>query len=403
MLAISCKNDLTLTLVLHTPQQVDNSIVLSWEQPEISGFKYYMVMCASDGQNFKIINDILTPASEAFNKEICTFTDNSYPLENDTLYYKVMAVGDKTVSSKNILFCNENKIPIIKGRFTDMYFIEEENKISVVGYGDDYQDKLQVFDLQSGDFLSYTKNVYMSSSCCWLTWGHYNGKTEAYHYPSNNTIVCYDAATTQKTATITIPDMCYDPYTTNNKGIIYIHRYYLYLINRATNNYTQYQPTYDIYWPDYLYYNSKDNKLYSVDCNYGEIQTFNLNENGSVINDEIFQTNNKYSTPIFIENSSLFIVNINEENKILDMNTKTYHNTDLSSYYYYDIRAILANNSIYVTNGTNKIYKISTVDYKITQTITLRATPKKLFVVNGYLYYFGEYNYNSYILDKIKL
>ena len=93
------------------------------------------------------------------------------------------------------------------------------------------------------------------------------------------------------------------------------------------------------------------------------------------------------------------------------MNTKMYHTTDLTvnPNYYYDAKAILVGDNVYLnlTNGinSNTMYKISTSDYKISQTITLRVAPTQLFVANGYLYYLGQYNnnYDTYLLDKIKL
>jgi hypothetical protein len=404
--ALSCKDDTPRMLTLHTPQQVDNSIVLTWEQPDISGFRYYMVMRASDGQNYNPINDITTPTSDAFRKEITSFTDYTYPLEADTLYYKIIAFGNDAMSSDNVLFRNKNKVSLLTGSFMDMFYIEEANKISIVTYSSaSPYNILKVFDLQSGQFLPNEAGIYLSSSCTWIMWGHYNGKTEAYHYPSNNTIVCYNAATTQQMATIAIPELCYDPYTTNHKGMIYVcSSNYLYLINRATGNYTRYQLTTRTYWINYLYYNPKDNKLYALfnDSN-NNLMIFNLNDDDSVVNDEVFQIADNTSTPVFIENSSLFIVNINGQVKILDMNNRTYHTTDLTNLLSYNIKTVLANNSIYLSAGTNQIYKISTADYKTSDIFTLRVVPQKMFIVDGYLYYFGEYGNNSIMMDKIRL
>jgi hypothetical protein len=402
---LSCEDDAPRMLTLHTPQQVDNSIVLTWAQPDISGFQYYMVMRASDGKNYNIINDITTPTSTAFRKEITSFTDYTYPLEVDTLYYKIIAVGNEPASSENVLFRNKNKVLLLTGNYIDMYYIEEENKISVVTSSNvSPYNSLKVFDLQSGQFLPDEAGVYLSSSCSWIMWGHYNGKTEVYHYPSNNTIVCYDAATARQITTIAIPDMCYDPYTTNHKGMIYFYGYYLYLVNRATGNYTQYQPTHQLSWPDHLYYNPKNNKLYAL-RNYSNnnIMILNLNEDGNILNDEIFQIVDDNSTPVFVENSSLFIVTVGGQVKILDMNTQTYHTTDLTDLpFLYGLKAVLVNNSIYLSAGTNKIYKISTVDYQTSDIFTIRVIPRKLLAADGYLYYIGQYG-NNFLLDKISL
>jgi len=419
LFAVSCedKSNLPLTLVLHTPQQVDNSITLNWDELDIPGFQYYMVMRASDGQNYAIINDILNPSSDAFHKEITTFADYSYPLDADSLYYRVMAVGNQTAMSKNILVRNENKVSLLTGQLQDAYYLEEAGKISVITHSNDnyYENKLKVFDLQSGQFLPNESTINLSSSVSWYMWGKYNGKTEFYNYDGNG-IYVYDAATAEPITTLSTNyyNFWYDPYTINNKGVIYIYEYCLYMINRATGSLTQYYPTNQLYWADFLYYNSKDNKLYAMDeNNYGRIVTFNLNDDGSVASDNVFTINNYSGVPVFIENSSLFFVNKSGQFNFLDMNTGTYYPTDLTVSSSYQIsKAIFYNNAIYFANvdnsisygdGGNLIYKISTSDYKIAQTIQLRSTPIQMFIINGYLYYFGQYNSNFYFLDKIKL
>jgi len=156
-------------------------------------------------------------------------------------------------------------------------------------------------------------------------------------------------------------------------------------------------------WADFLYYNSKENKLYAVDeYNYGRIVTFNLNADGSVASDEVFTIESNSGTPVFIENSSLFVVNTNGQIKILDMNTKMYHTTNLTAMPYYS-QAMMDSNNIYLHADNKTIYKISTPDYKIAQTIALRVVPTQIFVANGYLYYLGQYGNNAWLLDKIKL
>ncbi|MDR0546194.1 MAG: hypothetical protein LBG77_01185 [Dysgonamonadaceae bacterium] len=403
LFAVSCKDDIPPALALHTPQQEDNSIILNWEQPDISGFQYYAVMRADDGQNYQIISDIIDPASDAFRKEITTFTDKTYPIDADSLYYKIMAVGNETAVSENVLFRNKNKAQLITG-VIDMYFIEETNQISIIDY--DYQ--LRVFDLQSGQFLPNTTSINLASSGLWYLWGKYNGKTEFYNYDSDRTIYVHDAVTTQQVTQLGTPSYIWSKaYTTDNKGMLYIFRDYLYLINRATDNYTQYQSN-QMYRAE-LYYNSIDNKLYAIDeYNYNQITIFHLNEDGSVANEELFTINGNNNVPIFVENSSLFLININGQTNVLDMNDKTYHSTGLPGMAsYYITKAVLANNNIYfahnvITYDTHKIIKLSTVDYSVAQ-IEVRAAPKNMFVANGYLYYLEKYQFNTYLLGKIKL
>ena len=409
LFAVSCKDDFPQMLVLHIPQQIDNSIILNWEQSEIPGFRYYMVMRASDGKNYNVINDITAPTSDAFRKEITTFTDNTYPLEVDTLYYKIMAVGNETVSSKNVFFRNESKVHIVKGNVIDIHCLEDMNRISVITYDYNYERKLRVFDMQSGLFLPNEATIDLSSSGCWYLWGKYNGKTEFFNYDSDWTMYVYDAATARLITSLRTPSyVWYDSYTTNNKGMIYIYSSRLYLLNRETGTTTQYQPINHMYWADFLHYDSNNNKLYAIDeMNYGRIITFNFNSDGSVASDDAFIINENSGTPIFIENSSLFIVNTNGQWKILNMNTQMYYPIEwsfTSGYYSSETKAVLANNNIYFYNGSNKIFQISTTDYKIVKTHILRTEHlKQMVVANSYLYYLGYYYNDGYLLNKIKL
>jgi hypothetical protein len=407
----SCKEDDTSqSLELHTPQQVDNTIILNWAQTSVPGFEYYMVMRASDGQNYQIINDISTPGSNAFHKEITTFEDGTYPLEADTLYYKIMAVGKETASSRNVCYKIENPVTLIKGNILNIYYVEETGKISVTTTeSNGYTHKLKVFDPKIGQFSSNEANINLSYSNCWYFWGKYNEKSEFYSYDGNYTIYVYDASTSQQIATLKAPWSGYDPFTGNNKGKIYILGYYLYLIDRATDTYTQYQPQ-NYFDADDLYYNSKENKLYAVD--YGKFLIFNLNETGEVTGEDSYQLANNYSTPLYIENSSLFVVETNAGIKILDMNSKTLHNTELTQM---PRLALLKNNVIYTSiysdggiisigaNPQNYIHQLSADNFKLIKSTPVRVFSNKMVADNEYLYVLGQYGYDTYLVEKIKL
>jgi len=403
LLAVSCNKNESQTLVLHTPQQIYNTIILNWEQASVSDFEYYMVVRSSDQNRYEIINDIVTPTSNAFRKEITTFEDRSYPLDVDILYYKIMAVGKTIQSSQSLCYQIENPVRLIKGNIQDVHYIDEANKLSVLlyDYSEGHRTFLKTFDLETGQFSSNEAPVYLSTSTSWCYWGKYNGKTEFYNYGSiytNGNIYVYDVSTLQQVASIETPYIGYGPYTVNNKGIIYVHSdYYLYLFSRITGKYTQYQSAnyYDSIW---LYYNSKDNKLYAVG---NRIQTFILDDNGNVKGDEMYTIENLNYFPLYIENSSLFVVSSNSGIKILDMNTKTFHNTGLSRM---PNVVLLNNNVIYAADTYSQIYKLSAGNYTLIETIPARVVPNKFFVNNGYLLFFGRFpNSVTYILDKIKL
>lgn len=408
LLVSSCKDDETQTLVLHTPQQENNRIILNWEQANVSGFQYYMVMRSSDKRTYATINDIVTPTSDAFHKEITTFEDHSYPLGVDTLYYKIMAVGDEIASSKNLCYAIKHPAMFLNGDFRDLYYVAESNKISVLTRDSDYKYKLKAFDCRTGEFSSGEINVDLSSSGNWYFWGEYNGNTEFYNYDSSQTLYVYDASTLQFLTSLQAPSsVWYDPFVSNNKGMIYIYRYSrLYLINRKTGIFTSHYCQ-NYVSPNKLYYNSKDNKLYAV--NYDKIQTFNLDDEGNVVGEEVYTiNNNSWSTPLHIENSSLFAIYTNSGDiKFLDMDTKTLHNTDLKNY---PILALFHNNVLYISDSehlgigsTPYIYRFSADNFKLINTISTRVTPTKFTTDNEYLYFIGRYGYEGYLLDKIKL
>jgi len=400
----SCKDDALQMLVLHTPQQVDNTIILNWEEANISEFQYYMVMCSSDKQRYDVINDIVTPTSDAFRKEITTFEDCSYPLGVDTLYYKIMAIGKETMSSQNLCYRIERPVMLLKGNNLELHYIKEANKLSVLFYN--YPtSKLKTFDLATGQLSSNEANIDgLSLSSSWFFWGENTGKTEFYSYNGyNNELSVYNASTLQSLISVKTPYITYDPFTSNNKGMVYIYSYYyLYFLNRTTGTFNQYQPTSSVD-ADWLFHNSKDNKLYAIEYNGRRIQTFNLDDKGDVLGVETYTiTNNEYPDLRYIENSSLFIITINSSDiKILDMNTKTLHNTDLTQM---PNLASLHNNVICIADRYSPIiYQLSLGDFKKIKTTRVRVVPNKFFTDSEYLYFFGQYGYGEYLFDKIRI
>jgi hypothetical protein len=58
---------------------------------------------------------------------------------------------------------------------------------------------------------------------------------------------------------------------------------------------------------------------------------------------------------------------------------------------------------LYATNNTRNIYLLSAGDFTLIKTIPARVVPEKFTVDTEYLYFIGQYEYESYLLDKIKL
>ncbi len=396
----SCEDDEYQKLVLQTPQQDGNTIILNWEQTNVSGFRYYMVMRSSDKRQYDVINDISTPTSDAFHKEITTFEDHNYPLEANTLFYKIVAVGDEMVSSPNLCYEITNSAMLVKGNLIDLHYMDESNKISILYRDGEYwQYKLKTLDCNTGSLSSNETVINLASSSDWYFWGKYNGKTEFYHYDGNLRVYVYDASNPQIPTILQAPYyLWYNSFTCNNKGMIYTYEHNkLHLLHRGSETLTQYHPK-NYFYAEKLYYNSKDNKLYAVYNNI--VQAFDLDDNGNVTGEKIQTLSSPNLT--YIENSSLFLVYENSGGiKFFDMETGISHNTDLQSYFPYI--ALQHNNIIYISGNNSSIYRLSAENFKIINSTILRVTPRKVTISNDYLYFIGQYKHNNWILDKIKL
>ena len=77
-LIVGCKEEIQTVHSL-TSIQDGNEITLKWTPTSVSGFKYYRIMRANDGQHFSTINNVDSLGSDAFNKNITTYTDSNFP------------------------------------------------------------------------------------------------------------------------------------------------------------------------------------------------------------------------------------------------------------------------------------------------------------------------------------
>ena|SRR5665647_1645095 len=131
LLLVSCKDDIQ-TVQISTATQNGNEITLKWTPSNVAGFKYYRIMRASDGQHFSTINNVDSVGSDAFNKNITSYIDASFPYV-DSVIYKIMAFGDDIISSPNI--CVHIKKPIVISQtIQNAYILSGENKMLVFGY-----------------------------------------------------------------------------------------------------------------------------------------------------------------------------------------------------------------------------------------------------------------------------
>ena len=64
---------------------------------------------------------------------------------------------------------------------------------------------------------------------------------------------------------------------------------------------------------------------------------------------------------------------------------------------------VMINNNILYAAENRNIYQLTAGNYKLIKSTPVRVVPTKFFINNEHLYFWGRYNYDGYILDKIKL
>jgi hypothetical protein len=396
-LLAGCKDDIQ-TVQFSTAVQDGNEITLKWTPSDMSGFKYYRIMRADDGLHFNTINNVDSVGSDAFDKNICTYTDSNFPYV-DSVYYKIIAFGDEIISSPN-LCVHINKPITISENISNAYVMPDEKKILVFGYNGS-SSYMYLYDYVTNKLINKMRlDVYSSGSTVFF--GKYNNKYEFYFFDSwNDKIEIYNGLTLTK-----ITDMSYwgnyPMFATNNNGTIYSNdeSSYTYLINRKNLTTTTYQGATYI---EKLYYMNVNNKLLGTTSYYNKVVVYALGDTGNITSEYI--KNISYSSnPVYVENSNLIYCGNNGIKKII--NTDTWQentlpfpdNVDNEFMYLYS-----AKNVIYACTGyENKLYCYSMTDFKLIKTINLRFVPTKLLSDSNYLFFCGYYN-GSYIIDKIKL
>jgi hypothetical protein len=197
-LIFGCKDEVQ-TINSLTAVQDENEITLEWTPANVSGFKYYRIMRATDGQNYKTINNVDSIGTDAFQKDVTTYTDTNFPYV-DSIYYKVMAFGDEIISSPNVCIYIKKNI-LTSQNISTAYVLPEEKKILL--YTQNWQDSyMSLFDYTTNQLINKVKiNITTTGSS--IFFGKYNGKHEFYFFDSwNNKIYIYDALTLAQIANI---------------------------------------------------------------------------------------------------------------------------------------------------------------------------------------------------------
>jgi len=349
-------------------------------------------MRATNGQHFSTINNVDSIGTDAFNKDVTTYTDSNFPYV-DSIYYKVMAFGDEIVSSSTV--CIHIKKPILISQYiSNAYVLPEEKKILV--FAEDWSDSyMYLFDYTTNQLLKKEKiNIHSSGSA--IFFGKYNGKYEFYFFDSSNSTICiYDALTLVQIASVNFWGS-YSMFSTNNNGTIYSNNGYSYtnIIDRKKLTTTSYQGNNYI---DKLYYMNFNNKLLGL--YYNKIVLYSLDDNGN-ITAENSKSLNYSSNPIYIENSNLVYWGDNGFKKIINTDNWQENTLKFSNNVYKEFSVLYSTKNILYAcaNYENKLYCFSMTDFKLIKTVDIRFTPNKFLSDSNYLFFYG----NSTV-DKIKL
>jgi len=390
-LIVGCKEEIQTVHSL-TSIQDGNEITLKWTPTSVSGFKYYRIMRANDGQHFSTINNVDSLGSDAFNKNITTYTDSNFPYVG-SIYYKVLAFGDEIISSSNV--CIHIKKPIIISQnISNAYVLPKEKKILV--YAENWSDSyMYLFDYTTNQLINKVKiNIHSTGSTVFF--GKYKENNEFYFFDSwNNNICIYDALTLVQIASVNFWSG-YPMFSTNNNGTIYSNNgsSYTNIIDRKNLTTTSYQGSNYI---NNLYYMNFNNKLLGL--YYNKIVLFSLDDKGN-ISAENSKSFNYSSNPIYIENSNLVYWGDYGSRKIINTDNWQENTLTISSNAYKEFSSLYSTkNVIYASaNYENKLYCFSMTDFKLIKTVDIRFTPNKFLSDSNYLFFYG----NS-MVDKIKL
>jgi hypothetical protein len=390
-LIFGCKDEVQ-TINSLTAVQDENEITLEWTPANVSGFKYYRIMRATDGQNYKTINNVDSIGTDAFQKDVTTYTDTNFPYV-DSIYYKVMAFGDEIISSPNVCIYIKKNI-LTSQNISTAYVLPEEKKILL--YTQNWQDSyMSLFDYTTNQLINKVKiNITTTGSS--IFFGKYNGKHEFYFFDSwNNKIYIYDALTLAQIASINFWSG-YPMFSTNNNGTIYSNNgsSYTFIIDRKNLTATSYQGSNYI---DKLYYMSYNNKL--LGSSYNRVVLYSLDDKGN-ITAENPKNFNYSSDPIYIENSNLIYWGDYGSRKIINTDNWQENRLTISNNVYKEFSVLYSTKNILYacSNSENKLYCFSMTNFKLIKTVDIRFTPNKFLSDSNYLFFYG----NS-MVDKIKL
>jgi len=393
LLFTSCKEEIQRVITLSEPVQNENVILLNWKADIVPGFKYYQVLRAVDGLHYSTINHVDSAGSDAYNKDITSFSDMNFPFV-DSIYYKIQAIGDDIISSRNV--CIHIKKPFMFDQpiRSACIYPDIQKALIFTGYGD---AQMYLYNL-STSLIDNNLKIHVESTGSQIGYGKYNGNYEYYFFDSwNDIITVYNAMTMAKVGSLSMWSD-YPSIISDKNGNIFIFSEYssnITIINREqfikTNFYYNYFQT--------LKYNTDKNTISAV-CSSKFVEfSLDLHGNMTPLTTKDIPA---YGFNLFIENSDLLYRGNSGSRKVINTNTWQEYTLKDENNAYCEFSVLYSKNKIvYASKGT-RIYCYSLNDLKLVRMLDVRFTPTQFLSDDHYLYFYGSYNTQN-LLDKIVL
>lgn len=396
ILIVAC-NDNDIKIINVQATETEEGITVEWSKPDITGFKFYQIMRSSDGKTYSVINSISDKTSDSYKSNVTTFVDYTYPFA-DSLYYKVIAVGDESVSSENILV-KTNKPFIVNNQIYSLSAMPKTDNVAFTYYNNGY--KLALGNLSTKKITKEISVNYLSSSD-YLTNGKYNNQPEIYYYSYDNyKLYVYDA----NTLTVKFnSNYCY----LSNANIQVGKNGILYMMSRSSGsiyslNRQSVQQTFNTSTTIYdMKYDSVSNTLIALGST--SVLTYNLGTDGTIT------AAGSVSIPTYSYYS--FIQNTNYLYRKETLNTTIYdYSTGISTSLNNDVsfKSIDYKNGYFYCvpySSSNVIYCYNASTFALHKKITFRQQVGVVSFDNNYIYFAGYYNSNyssTYIIDRKEL
>lgn len=390
---VSCKDDEVVLINVEQIIETELGISITWTNPHVEGFRFYQVMRSADGLNYSVINTISDKSSDAYKQNCTSFTDLSFPFV-DSLYYKVIAVGDESVSSENVLIRIKKPL-VFYYVIGQMAAIPGTDKITLTYYNSGY--KLAVADLSTNKVVKEV-GIDNIDSYDYLFCRAYKGQPEIYHYNLNNSkVYVYDANTMDLKFITPYRYLSNPKIEVDKNGNIYMFSKSsssIFSVSRdgVTKLFNSPTTIYDIS------YDSISNKLKAVTTS--AILNLNLAVDGTITEGGSINIPS-YLYYSILDNTNYIYRKETSYTSLYDCNTAVTKQLNNSVPI---ANIIFSNGYLYClpTNNSKFIYCYDANTLEFVRTIEFREQIRLMCISHNYLYVGGYYN-SSYVVERKEL